>query len=367
MTKNDDYRFMSRTLRLAEAGLCTAHPNPRVGCIVVREDGSVVGEAWHRRAGQPHAEVLALQQAGQRARGATVYVNLEPCCHTGRTPPCSAALIEAGVARVVAAMEDPNPRVSNGGIAELRTAGIQVDVGIMREQAQRLNRGFVQRMRHRRPWVTLKVAASIDGRTAMASGESRWISGDASRADVQRLRAKSAAILTGTGTVRADDPALTVRLPGVERQPLRVIADSHLALGVDARVLRESGEVLICTLSRDRAKIDRLARAGAEIVQLPEFDGHVDLRAMMKELVAREVNELLVEAGRTLSGALLQARLVDELIVYLAPDAIGDAARGMFHIPAIERLSQRVEFDIGDVRRVGRDLRLILQPRETQV
>ncbi len=355
---------MSRALRLAEAGLFTTHPNPRVGCVVVGKDGTIVGEAWHQRAGEPHAEVLALQQAGDDARDATAYVSLEPCCHQGRTPACTAALIEAGVARVVAAMEDPNPRVAQGGVAELRRAGIQVDVGIMREQAEQLNRGFVLRMRDVRPWITLKVAASIDGRTAMASGESRWVTGDASRDDVQRLRAKSSAILTGIGTVRADDPALTVRMPGCSRQPLRVIVDSHLEIDTSARLLRERGDVLICTISPEQAKVDRLARVGAEIVELPDVGGRVDLRSMVEELAHREVNELLVEAGPVLSGALLEMRLVDELIIYLAPHVMGDTARGMFQSPGIERLSQRVEFAIGDIRRVGQDLRLTVHPDE---
>ncbi len=361
MTKSDDYRFMSQTLRLAESGLCTTHPNPRVGCVVVR-DGEIVAEAWHKRAGEPHAEVLALRQAGERARGATVYVNLEPCCHQGRTPPCIVSLIDAGVARVVTAMEDPNPEVSNGGISSLRNAGIDVDVGVMREQAERLNRGFVHRMRHRRPWVMLKLAASIDGRTAMASGESKWITSEASRADVHRLRAKSSAIMTGIGTILADDPALTVRLEGFDRQPMRVIVDSHLTMDANARVMTQPEEVLIYTAIEDRAQVDRLTHIGADVVRLPGPKDRVDLSAMMEDLAARGVNELLVEAGRTLSGTLVRSGLINELILYLAPHILGDAARGMFRLPEIERLSDRVEFKIGDVRRIGPDLRLILCP-----
>lgn len=352
---------MSQTLRLAEGGFCTTHPNPRVGCMVVR-DGEIVAEAWHRSAGEPHAEVLALRRAGERARGATVYVNLEPCCHQGRTAPCTTSLIEAGVARVVTSMEDPNPRVSNGGISQLRNAGIVVDVGVMREQAERLNRGFVHRMRHRRPWVTLKLAASMDGRTATASGESKWITSEASRADVQRLRAKSSAIMAGIGTVLADDPALTVRLEGFDRQPMRVIVDSKLTIDANARVMTPPGNVLIYTAIEDRARADRLTQTGADVVHLPGPDDRVDLGAMMEDLAARGVNELLVEAGRTLSGTLIGDDLINELILYLAPHLLGDVARGMFRLTDIERLSDRVEFEIEDVRRIGPDLRLILCP-----
>lgn len=329
---------------------------------MVVQNGQIVAEAWHRRAGEPHAEVLALRQAGGRARGATVYVNLEPCCHQGRTPPCTSSLIDAGVARVVTAMEDPNPQVSNGGVASLRNAGIEVDVGVMREQAERLNRGFVHRMRHRQPWVTLKLGASMDGRTAMPSGESKWITSEASRADVQRLRARSSAILTGVGTILADDPALTVRLEGFDRQPMRVIVDSRLTMDANARVMTPPGEVLIYTATDDHAQADLLTQTGADVVHLPGPKGRVDLGAMMEDLAARGVNELLVEAGCTLSGTLIHGDLVNELILYLAPHILGDAARGMFRLPGIERLSDRFEFTIGDVRRIGPDLRLILYP-----
>jgi diaminohydroxyphosphoribosylaminopyrimidine deaminase/5-amino-6-(5-phosphoribosylamino)uracil reductase len=259
-------------------------------------------------------------------------------------------------------MEDPNPQVSNGGIASLRNAGIEVDVGVMREQAERLNRGFIHRMRHRRPWVVLKLAASMDGRTALASGESKWITSEASRADVQRLRAKSSAIMTGIGTILADDPALTVRLEGFDRQPMRVIVDSQLIMGANARVMTQPGEVLIYTAIDDHARTDRLTQTGADVVHLPGPQDRVALGAMMDDLAARGVNELLVEAGRTLSGTLIREDLVNELILYLAPHILGDMARGMFRLPEIERLSDRVEFTIGDVRRVGPDLRVTLCP-----
>ncbi len=350
---------MSRSLRLAARGLFTTSPNPRVGCVIVGR-GEVLAEAWHERAGEPHAEVLALRQAGDRARGGTVYLNLEPCCHQGRTPPCTGFLIDAGVARVVVAMEDPNPRVSAGGVTELRRAGIDVDVGLMERQAAELNRGFIQRMRSGRPWVVLKVAASMDGRTAMASGESRWITNEAARRDVQVLRARSSAILTGIGTVAADDPALTVRLPGVVMSPMKVVADSRLSIGERARVFDGGGPVLICTTVSDERRAERLARCGAEVVVLPDCKGEVDLPALMSELSARGVNELLIEAGRTLNGAMLQADLVDELIVYLAPYLLGDAAQGMFRLPGLERLQDRFEFKIRDLRQFGDNLRVTL-------
>lgn len=361
MITSDDYLFMSRALRLAENGLNTTHPNPRVGCVMVR-DGQIIGEAWHERAGKPHAELLALQASGGRVRGATVYVNLEPCCHQGRTPPCTEYLIDAGVSRVVAAMEDPNPQVSSGGIVKLREAGIDVDVGIMREQAVQLNRGFLQRMRRKRPWITVKIAASVDGRTAMATGESKWISSAESRADVQRLRARSSAIMTGIGTILTDNPALTVRQRGVDRQPLRVIMDSRLRMNKDALVLIPREEVLIFTSTNDQSMIQTFQKVGCEVVRLPPSTDGVDLHASMSELAERGVNELLVEAGRTLSGALVQSKLIDELIIYLAPQIMGGAARGMFDLPGLTRLKECARFVIHDVRRVGEDLRLVLRP-----
>jgi len=361
MITSDDYLFMSRALRLAENGINTTHPNPRVGCVMVR-DGQIIGEAWHERAGKPHAELLALQASGERARGATVYVNLEPCCHQGRTPPCTESLIDAGVSRVVAAMEDPNPQVASGGITMLREAGIDVDVGIMREQAVQLNRGFIQRMCFKRPWITVKVAASVDGRTAMASGESKWISSAASRSDVQRLRARSSAIMTGVGTILADNPALTVRQRGVDRQPLRVVMDSHLRMDENASVLMPPEEVLIYTTTEDHTKIQAFQKAGIEVVRLRAANDAVDLHASISELAARGINDLLVEAGPTLSGALLQSNLVDELIIYLAPKIMGDAARGMFDLPGLAQLKECTRFAMHDVRRVGEDLRLVLRP-----
>lgn len=348
---------MARALKLARRGLYTTDPNPRVGCVIVR-DGDIVGEGWHARAGEPHAEVHALRAAGERARGATAYVTLEPCCHHGRTPPCTDALVQAGVARVVAAMPDPNPKVAAQGVAALAQAGIAVDVGVLQTEAEALNPGFLQRMRAGRPWVRVKLGASLDGRSAMASGESKWITGAAARADVQRLRARSSAILTGSGTVLADDPALTVRLPGASRQPLRVVVDSRLRIPPSAQLLAGGGPVLVAT-AVDTPVAAQLRARGVEIVPLPSAAGRVDLPALMVELARREINEVLVEAGAALNGALLAAGLVDELVLYVAPILMGDRARGLFHLPGLEKLADRVALEIQGVRAVGKDWRIV--------
>ncbi|MDH3637268.1 MAG: bifunctional diaminohydroxyphosphoribosylaminopyrimidine deaminase/5-amino-6-(5-phosphoribosylamino)uracil reductase RibD [Gammaproteobacteria bacterium] len=361
MRSNEDHTYMARTLQLARRGVYTTDPNPRVGCIVVK-DGQVLGEAWHARCGEPHAEVLALRQAGAAARGATLYVNLEPCCHQGRTPPCTDPIIDAGIARVVTAVEDPNPSVSRGGIDTLRSVGIDVDVGLMQQEAEVLNRGFLQRMRNGAPWVTLKIAASLDGRTAMASGESKWITGGAARADVQNLRAQSSAVLTGIGTIEADDPRLTVRLGSAERQPIRVVADSRLRISQSARVFSDPGAVLVAAAIEDPERAGELSRKDADVVVVPGADGKVDLPELMRELANREINELLVEAGPTLSGAMLGAGLVDELVVYMAPQLLGSDARGMVTVPGLDRLDQRLEFDIKDVRMLAHDLKIVSAP-----
>jgi len=367
-----DHRLMARALRLAERGLYTADPNPRVGCVLVRE-GRVVGEGWHRRAGEPHAERIALAAAGELARGASAYVTLEPCSHHGRTPPCAQGLIEAGVTRVVAAMTDPNPLVSGQGLATLREAGIATEAGLLQSEAEALNPGFLQRMRRGRPYVRCKLAMSLDGRTAMASGESRWITGEAARRDVQLLRARSSAILTGVGTVLADDPSMTVRLPvdelvGVDdeaylRQPLRVILDTRLRTLPRARMLRLPGDTLIACGEGASADTEAELRAvGADVVRLPQLGGRIHLPNLLSELAARGVNELLIESGATLAGAALGAGLVDELLVYVAPHLMGDAARGLVGLPGLERLAERVQLRFGEVRRVGDDLRLDLKP-----
>lgn len=363
-----DQEYMARALRLAERGLYTTDPNPRVGCVLVR-DGRVVGEGWHERAGGPHAEVLALQQAGEAARGATAYVTLEPCCHHGRTPPCSDALVEAGVARVVAAIEDPNPRVAGNGLAQLRAAGIEVQAGVLTAHAEALNVGFVTRMRRGRPWVRCKLAMSLDGRTAMADGESKWITGAAARADVHRLRARSSALVSGIGTVLADDPQFTVRLDegapeGGWHQPLRVILDPHLSTPPDARLLQAEGRTLIVTASDSVGVGERLRAAGAHVLRLAAGADRVDLQAMLEYLASEEqVNEVLLETGATLSGAMLQAGLVDEIVLYMAPHLMGDGARGLFRLPGLDNMSQRIALEITDVRAVGEDWRISARPR----
>lgn len=358
MTFTDiDARHMARALELARRGLYTTDPNPRVGCVIVN-DGKIVGEGFHARAGEPHAEIHAARAAGAAARGATVYLTLEPCCHHGKTPPCTQALIAAGVARVVAAMQDPNPRVAGRGFAELKQAGIGSACGLMQSEAEGLNPGFIGRMQGGRPFVRVKLAASLDGRTALANGESKWITGEPARADVQRWRARSSAILTGIGTVLADDPSLNVRAFDVGRQPLRVVLDSRWRMPPKARMLALPGATLVVAASQDAARAGALRQAGAD-VQVAGKDGRVDLAALMKMLAAREVNEILVEAGATLSGALLEAGLVDELVLYQAPCLLGDAGRGLFRLANPMQMPDRPALEIEDMRAIGRDWRLI--------
>ncbi len=356
MANAADSHWMAHALRLAERGLNTTSPNPRVGCVLVK-DGIVIGEGWHERAGELHAEPIALHAAGERARGATAYVTLEPCSHFGRTPPCADALIAAGVAHVVIAMQDPNPLVSGKGVAKLRDSGIVVETGLMEASARELNLGFVSRMTRGIPWVRSKIAASLDGRTALANGVSQWITGPAARQDVQRLRARSCAVLTGIGTVLADDPQLNVRDSEVVRQPLRVVLDSHLQISSSSRIL-QGGPVLIYAAIPDLAKITVLEQLGAQVVVLPNPDAQVDLPAMLGDLAWRGINEVLVEAGAMLNGGLLQAGLVDELLLYLAPQLLGDQARGMAALGNLMALDQRIELQWQDVRQVGGDLRL---------
>lgn len=357
MFSTDDHRFMAQALRLAERGLNSASPNPRVGCVIVRA-GQVVGEGWHERTGTPHAEAHALQQAGDQARGATVYVTLEPCSHHGRTPPCADTLIAAGVARVVAAMRDPNPQVAGQGMARLEQAGINIESGLLEQQARELNIGFVSRMTRGRPWVRLKAAASLDGKTALNNGKSKWITGPAARSDVQHWRARSCAILTGVGTVLADDPQMNVREIQTMRQPLRVIVDSRLTTPPSAKILA-GGNVLIACAMDDAAKIQALRAAGAEVLVLAGSDGRVDLTHLLQVLAKREVNELMIEAGATLNGALLNAGLVDEMVLYLAPILMGDAARGLFALPELQQMDQRKTLVVQDVRQVGQDIRVM--------
>ncbi len=350
---------MARALRLAERGLFTTMPNPRVGCVIVR-DGVVVGEGWHVRAGEPHAEVHALRAAGVHARGATAYVTLEPCSHHGRTPPCANALIDAGVARVVAAMRDPNPQVSGRGLELLTLAGVSVQVGLLENEARELNIGFVSRMTRGQPWVRLKTASSLDGKTALLNGASKWITGPAARADVQRWRARACVILTGCGTVLADDPRMNVREIETPRQPLKVIVDSRLATPPNAKILH--GGAFIACVQADPVRRAALEAAGAQILELPGADGRVDLAALLLEFGRQGVNEVHVEAGATLNGALLAAGLVDEWISYLAPVAMGHAARGLFNGPELTEMAGRRAFEMRDMRMVGDDIRLTLRP-----
>ncbi|MDH5180956.1 MAG: bifunctional diaminohydroxyphosphoribosylaminopyrimidine deaminase/5-amino-6-(5-phosphoribosylamino)uracil reductase RibD [Gammaproteobacteria bacterium] len=353
----NDYDYMARALKLAAKGLYTTHPNPRVGCVLVKA-GEIVGEGWHEYAGGPHAEVNALQMAGEQARGATVYLTLEPCAHEGRTPPCANALIKAGVSRVLAAMQDPNPAVAGKGFGLLREAGIDVSIGLLQAEAEALNPGFIKRMRYGRPYVRHKLAMSLDGRTAMASGESKWITSNEARLDVHRLRAQSDAILTGVGTILADDPNLTVRLEGHERQPLRVVVDTNLSLPPEARILSQPGRVVVMTCSESSSARVALEKAGAEIVDIPYCSSQVDLAAVLDQLGELGINEVFVETGATLSGAMLRDRLSDELIIYVAPSLMGDKARGLFRLPELETMDQKIELDILDLRMVGKDIRV---------
>ncbi|MDP9139984.1 MAG: bifunctional diaminohydroxyphosphoribosylaminopyrimidine deaminase/5-amino-6-(5-phosphoribosylamino)uracil reductase RibD [Pseudomonadota bacterium] len=351
--------WMARALQLAALGSATTHPNPRVGCVIVQGD-RIVGSGWHQRAGEAHAEVHALRVAGDRARSATMFVSLEPCSHHGRTPPCADAVIAAGISEIWIAMLDPNPLVAGRGVERLRAAGIQVHVGLMEAQACELNRSYIARMVRRRPLVTLKLAASLDGRTAMASGESQWITGAAARADVHRLRAEAGAVLTGIGTVLADDPALTAREPvAATRQPDRIVLDTNARAPQNAEVWADGARRYWLTCATPVA-----VPAGVTAAQVAAgADGRLDLAAALAALAKHEVNEVLVECGPTLAGALLQAGLVDELLAYVAPSLLGHDARPLAALPGLERLSQKLEFEWRDVRRVGNDLRLLLRPR----
>jgi diaminohydroxyphosphoribosylaminopyrimidine deaminase/5-amino-6-(5-phosphoribosylamino)uracil reductase len=358
MLAMQDSIWMAQALRLAEQGLYGTSPNPRVGCVLV-VDGKIVGSGWHQRAGEAHAEVHALREAGEASRGATAYVTLEPCSHHGRTPPCADALIAAGVARVVVAVQDPNPQVAGMGIAKLRAAGIAVESGLMETAARELNIGFFARMTRGRPWLRSKIGMSLDGRTALANGVSQWITGAAARLDVQHWRARSCAVLTGIDTVLADDARLNVREIATERQPLRVVLDSRLRMPPAARMLQGgSGNVLIYTAVNNAGKAAALEQSGASVCVLPDGNGQVDLDAMLADLSKRGCNEVLVEAGSTLNGALLRAGLVDELLLYVAPQLLGDAARGIAQLGELISLDQRVKLKWQDVRQVGNDLRI---------
>ena len=366
---SDFDRFaMQRALTLAARGLETTDPNPRVGCVIAQR-GQVVGEGWHERAGEAHAEVAALRAAGAQAAGATAYVTLEPCSHHGRTPPCVEALIAARVARVVIAALDPNPLVDGRGAAALRAAGVTVESGLMEQEAAELNAGFFVRMRTGRPLVRVKLAMSLDGRTALSSGESRWITGEAARADVQHWRARSSAVLTGVGTVLADDPRLDVRLPdetgAARRQPLRVVLDTQLRTPARARLFEVPGEVLILTslTSPEDARAAELTEQGARLESLPLEGRRLALPAVLDRLGELELNEVLVEAGATLAGELLRQSLADELLLYVGPQLLGPSARALVAMPPLARLEDAPAFALIDMQQVGEDLRLRLRPR----
>lgn len=357
-----DYEFMSRALRLARRGLYTAHPNPRVGCVLVN-DGKVVGEGWHSRTGEAHAEIVALNAAGDAARGATAYVTLEPCSHHGKTPPCADALIAAGVGHVVAAMVDPNDKVAGRGHTALEGAGISVRSGLLQDEATSLNEGFLSRLQRGRPFVRLKMASSLDGSTAMANGESQWITGQAARDDVQRLRAVSGAVMVGAGTVLADDPSLTVRGDEIDHdgmQPLRVVLDSQLKMPVTARMLSLPGRTAVFC-SDDSAK-SGLESAGASVHVVAGENGGLDLAAVMSKLADLEINDVLVEAGSTLAGSMLQSDLIDELVIYQAPHIMGSETRGMFTTPDLQSIDQRLQLNIVDIRKIGVDLKITARP-----
>ncbi|MEE4181640.1 bifunctional diaminohydroxyphosphoribosylaminopyrimidine deaminase/5-amino-6-(5-phosphoribosylamino)uracil reductase RibD [Pseudomonas viridiflava] len=364
-----DVHYMARALELARKGLYSTHPNPRVGCVIVRE-GQIVGEGWHALAGEPHAEVHALRQAGEQARGATAYVTLEPCSHHGRTPPCADALVNAGVTRVVASMQDPNPEVAGRGLLRLMTAGIAVQCGVLEAEARALNKGFIKRMETGQPYVRVKLAMSLDGRTAMASGESQWITGPEARSAVQRLRAQSSVVLTGADTVLADKARLTVRPDelglnaeltalAAARAPLRVLIDGRLRVPLDAPFF-QAGSALVATCAAASAR-GRYHDEGHEIVAMADSAGHVDLRKLLTELGTRGVNEVLVEAGPRLAGAFTRLGLVDEFQIFMAGKFLGSSARPLLDLP-LAQMGEALELNIVEMRAVGNDWRVIALP-----
>jgi len=363
-----DRQMMSRALQLAAKGRYTTSPNPTVGCVIAIDD-QIVAEGYTRPAGGHHAEIEALQSAAD-VRGATAYVSLEPCSHQGKTGPCADALIGAGITRVVIACEDPNPEVAGQGIKKLQEAGVEVQLGLLEDQAREINRGFISRFEQGSPWVTVKMAASLDGRTAMASGQSQWITTPAARADVQRLRAEQCAIITGIGTQKMDDPSLTVRIShsdlGVEdqlRQPLRVVVDSQLQMSPEARLFQQPGDTLVATLDAEeqRQKAPVLIAAGAEVIFLPAMGEHIDLRALLADLACRGCNQVLVEAGAGLAGAFIAEGLFDELVCYWAPKLFGSEARPMFALP-IDTIDAHLALSVQDIRQIGEDIRIVLRP-----
>jgi diaminohydroxyphosphoribosylaminopyrimidine deaminase/5-amino-6-(5-phosphoribosylamino)uracil reductase len=356
---------MARALQLAEQGLYTTMPNPRVGCVIVK-DGKIIGEGAHLKAGQPHAEVFALRQAGEQAKGATLYVTLEPCSHTGRTPPCSQAIVDAGITKVIAATQDPNPLVAGSGLSHLQSHNIEIASGLMQAQAEALNPGFISRMTRQLPFVRSKIAASLDGKTALHNGVSQWITSESARLDVQHWRARSCAILTGAGTVLADDPNMTVRsIPATRMDtslhPMRIIVDSTLKTPPNAKIL-QGGNVLIAFAKASQKKQAQLLKAGAELLCIPNEQGKACLKMLLSHLASREINEVLVEGGEGLNGALLAQNHIDELVIYYAPKLMGGAAKSMFAMPALTQMNQAIDLTIIDIRQFGADIRIRAKP-----
>ena len=369
--KGIDQIYMARAIQLAKKGKYISSPNPYVGCVLVKNN-RIIGEGYTQVAGQAHAEVEAINNATEAVENATAYVTLEPCSHTGKTPPCADALIKAGIKRAVISMLDPNPQVSGSGVKKLLDAGIDVSVGLLEEQANQLNSGFFKRMKQGKPLVRVKMAMSLDGKTAMASGESQWITGDAARADVQKMRAQADAILTGSGTIIGDNPSLNVRLKPIDlgiksrgitelKQPLRVVLDTHLKIEKNAKVLTLSGNTLIYTSCSDAKKIKHLRQDNVEIKTLEQ--DNISLHQVLTDLASREINEIHVEAGATLCGALLEGRFVDEIIIYMAPMILGGDARSLFNLPQLQSMKDKINLDIKDIRAIGNDWRITVIPR----
>jgi diaminohydroxyphosphoribosylaminopyrimidine deaminase / 5-amino-6-(5-phosphoribosylamino)uracil reductase len=360
-----DFTFMAHALRLAEQGLNSTTPNPRVGCVIV-QNSKIVGEGAHIKAGEPHAEIHAINQAGAAAKGATLknatmYVTLEPCSHTGRTPPCAGAIVTAGIAKVICAMQDPNPLVAGQGLVHLQANNIETASGLMQTQAEALNPGFIKRMTQQKPFVRCKVATSLDGKTALSNGVSQWITSDAARLDVQHWRARSCAILTGIGTILSDNPRMNVRLDNTTRQPLKVIVDSQLQTPIDANILLE-GNVLIAFAADPKKKAMLLSNLGVSLLQIPNAAGKVDLHALLSHLAHMQINEILCEGGEGLNGALLAQNLIDELLIYIAPKLMGSGAKGLFALPAFTQMNEVVDLDIIEMRKIGVDIRLRAKP-----
>ena len=355
---------MARALKLARKGLYITKPNPAVGCVITK-DNKILAEGWTQKAGKAHAEAHAIYQASSNLKGSTVYVTLEPCSHHGRTPPCTDALIKAGVSRIVVSVGDPNPRVNGDGLRKLAQAGIQVETGLLETEARNLNKGFFSLHERFRPWVRVKTAASMDGRTAMSNGQSKWITSEFARNDGHKLRAQSDAVLTGINTILADDPSLNVRLDGVDRQPIRIILDSNLQTPDDAKLFQHEGEVLILTCVDANSRLASMLKSkGANVLQIESERGRLNLSKVLETLAAMNIGEIHVEAGSILTGEIIRQQLADELVIYLAPTLLGDASRGMFNIPGLTDLDQQQKLSWVDQRKVGNDLRLIMRLSE---